>query len=318
MLLLGLELGGVVHPWKSAIVVCLIVFGILTIVIFVLIEWKIARYPVMPLRIFSSLSNTASLAAVFLHGMTFIIGVFYLPLYFQGVLGSTALLSGVWLLPLTFGMALSETVTGVSIKRTGRYVEFIWISFILMTLGFGLFIDLEVSRNWPKIIIFQLIAGFGTGPNFQAPLISLQNGVSSQDIATTTALLTFTRNFASSIGIVVGGVIFQNGIQDHATELKDSLGAIADAFLGGAATSSTEIVDKLPDAQRAVARMVYFESLKNVWIFSVAISAMGLLATVGIRKSKLSKEHEVVKTGLDAEEERRRTFLAKEERKSNL
>ena len=144
-------------------------------------------------------------------------------------------------------------------------------------------------------------------------MISLQNGVSSQDLATATALLGFTRNLATSIGIVVGGVIFQNGIQNHATELRDSLGAMADAFLGGAATSSTKILDGLPDAQKAVARMVYFESLKNVWIFSVAVSAVGLLVTVGIRKSKLSKEHEVVKTGLDAEEERRRTFLTKEE-----
>ncbi|KAG0647649.1 Efflux pump dotC [Hyphodiscus hymeniophilus] len=314
MLLLGLEFGGVTHPWKSAIVICLIAFGIFTAVIFVLIEWKVAKYPVMPLRLFSKTSNAASLAAVFLHGMTFVVGTFYLPLYYQGVLGATALLSGVWLLPLTGGMAFSASCTGGYIKASGRFLETIWIGFILMTLGFGLFINLDDSKNWPKIILYQIIAGLGVGTNFQGPLIALQNGVSGQDIATATSLLGFTRALATSVGIVVGGVIFQNGFQSHASQLQNSLGAAADAFLGGAATASTELVDRLPEAQRAVTRRVYFDSLKNVWIFAVATSAVGLFVIVAIRKSTLSKQHEVVKTGLDAEEERRRTFLVKEER----
>lgn len=45
MLLLGLEFGGVIHPWSSAIVICLIIFGIVVGVLFVLNEWKLARYP---------------------------------------------------------------------------------------------------------------------------------------------------------------------------------------------------------------------------------------------------------------------------------
>ena len=314
MLLLGLEFGGVTHPWKSPITICLIVFGIVTAGIFVLIEWKIARYPVMPLRLFSKLSNAASLAAVFLHGMTFVIGTFYLPLYFQGALGATALLSGVWLLPLTGGMAFAASVTGGYIKASGRYLETIWIGFILMTLGFGLFIDLDATKNWPKIVIYQIIAGLGIGPIFQGPLIALQNGISNHDIATATSLLGFTRALATSVGIVVGGVIFQNEFQSHASELKGSLGAQADSFLNGAATASTELVDRLPGPQRTLTRNVYFQSLRNVWYFAVATSGIGLLVILAIRRSVLSKKHEVVKTGLDAEEERRRAHLVKEQR----
>jgi MFS family permease len=314
MLLLGLELGGVVHPWSSAMVLCLIVFGIVTAGIFVLIEWKIARYPVTPLRLFNTISNTGSLLACFIHGMAFVVGTFYLPLYFQGVLGATALLSGVWFLPFAGALAFAGSVTGMYIKLSGRYLEPIWVGFILMTLGFGLLINLDVDKSWPKIIIYQIITGLGVGPNFQALLIALQNGVSSQDIATATATFGFLRNLASSIGVVVGGVIFQNSIQSHAGELIDNMGQTAELLLGGAATASTGIVDRLPGDERAVARDVYYKSLKNVWIFAVAISAVGLLAILTIRKAKLSREHLVVKTGLDAEEEKRRIFLTKEDR----
>ena len=210
-------------------------------------------------------------------------------------------------------MALSASTAGIYIKASGRYLETIWLGFILMTLGLGLLINLDVRKSWPKIIIYQFITGFGVGPNFQAILTTFQNGVLGQDIATATATLRFVRTLAISIGIVVGGVIFQNGIQSHATELRNNLSVAAELILGGAATASTDIVDRLPKDQRAVARTVYYQSLKNVWIFAVAISAVGLLAILAIRKSTLSREHLVVKTGLDAEE-RRRTFLAKEER----
>ena len=314
MLLLGLEFGGVVHPWHSAIVINLIVFGIITAGIFVLVEWKIARYPITPLRLFNSISTTGCLLACFIHGMSFVVGTFYLPLYFQGVLGATPLLSGVWLLPFAGAMSFAASVTGMYIKFSGRFLEPIWLGFILMTLGLGLLISLDVDKSWPKIVIYQIIVGLGVGPNFQAPLIALQNGVSGQDIATATATFGFLRNLASSIGVVVGGVIFQNGIQSHAAELRDSLGPTAELLLGGAATASTGIVDRLPADERAVARDVYFKSLKNVWIFAVAISAVGLLVILTIRKSKLSREHLVVKTGLDAEEAKRRKFLTKEDR----
>src|ERR1700761_9195051 len=52
MFLLGLQFGGAQHPWDSAIVLCLIIFGIVTVVLFAINEYRIARYPLIPLHIF--------------------------------------------------------------------------------------------------------------------------------------------------------------------------------------------------------------------------------------------------------------------------
>lgn len=48
--------------------------------IFVLIEWKVARYPLLPLRLFASISNAAGLIACFIHGAVFVTGTSYIPL----------------------------------------------------------------------------------------------------------------------------------------------------------------------------------------------------------------------------------------------
>ncbi|KAH8680110.1 MFS multidrug transporter-like protein [Tricladium varicosporioides] len=311
MLLLGLEFGGITHPWSSATVVCLIVFGIVTAGLFVLNEWKFARYPVMPLRLFNKRSNIAALGVCFCHGFVFIAGTYYLPLYFQAVIGATPLLSGVYLLALALTLSIVSGMTGVFIKKTGKYLPPIWFGMLFMTFGFGLLIDLGPTANWGKIIGFQIVAGIGVGPNFQSPLIALQNFVAPRDIATATATFGFVRNLSTSISVVIGGVVFQNEMQKKLPQLISSLGAqAAQALSGGSAGASVGIVGQLPPAQRRVAREAFADSLRIMWIMYVAFAALGLLISFFISHQNLTKEHQVTKTGLVEEEAKRKELQA--------
>ena len=69
MLLLGLDFGGEAFPWNSPTVICLIVFGSVAILFFVLSEKKFAKYPLMPLKLFMVKSNVATLVVTACHGM---------------------------------------------------------------------------------------------------------------------------------------------------------------------------------------------------------------------------------------------------------
>lgn len=175
MLLLGLEFGGISYPWSSAIVICLIVFGAVMIGLFFVVEHRIALSPLMPPSIFSKRSNIAALGTCFFHAYVFISGSYFLPLYFQAVLGATPILSGVYLLPTALSLSILSAMTGIFIRKTGQYLPPIWFGYVMMTIGFGLFIDLGPNSSRAKIIIYQIIAGIGVGPNFQSPLIALQS-----------------------------------------------------------------------------------------------------------------------------------------------
>lgn len=323
MLLLGLEFGGVTYPWSSVTVICLIVFGILVACLFILNEWKFARYPVMPLRIFKHRSNIASLGVCFCHGYVFIAGTYYLPLYFQAVLGATPLLSGVYLLPFALSLSFTAGATGGFIKKTGKYLPPIWFGLTLMALGFGLFIDLPFRANWAKIIIFQIIAGIGVGPNFQSPLLALQTMIAPRDIATATATFGFMRNLSTSISVVIGGVVFQNEMQKRSGALIAALGPkVASALSGGSAGASVGIVANLPPAQREIARRAFYESLRIMWIMYVAFAVLGLGISFLIAQNVLSKEHGTVKTGLAEQEKARKEAkekkrLSKEEKRKD-
>ena len=316
MFLLGLEYGGVSYPWSSATVLCLLVFGIITFVLFLINEWKVAKYPMMPPRLFTNRSNLAALAIVLCHGIVFISGTYFLPLYFQTVLGANPILSGVYLFPFVISLSITSALVGVFIKRTGQYLAAIWFGLSLMTVGFGLFIVLPAGDTWSRIIIFQIIAGIGVGPNFQSPLLALQTHVAPRDIATATATFAFFRSFSSAISVVIGGVIFQNGMKTRQSALIAATNQqIGHELGGGGAGAAAAVVKALPEPGRHAVRAVYVASLREMWIFYVCIAATGLFASLFIKKTRLTKTHEVTKTGLAVEEANRRERKQEKESK---
>ena len=306
MLLMGLEYGGVAYPWNSATVICLIIFGVLLIGIFFVIENYVAKYPLMPLHIFASRNNLACLSVAVFHGFSFIAGSYFLPLYFQAVLGATPLLSGVWTFPYVLALSFMSAATGVFIRKTGLYREPIWLGTFLMIVGFGLYINFPAYTSWPRIIIYQIIAGIGAGPNFQAPLIALQAKLKPRDIAAATATFGFVRNMGTAISVVVGGVIFQNELKKHASAFQGLPSNIVGQLESGSAGSSTGLVQALPDATKGPVLDAYAQSLSMMWIFYTCTSFLAFVAALNISKKVLSKQHENVKTGLEGQEEGRK------------
>lgn len=267
MLLLGLYLGGVYEPWNSAPVICLIVFGVLTGVLFVLNEWKLAEYPVIPVQLFRSRSSSAAYGVCFFHAFVFMGVAYYLPLYFQAVLMSSPLKSGLYLLPFILSISVSSAATGIYIQLTGKYMPAVYVGMVTMTLGIGLFIDIGFDSNWGKIISYQILTGIGVGMNFEGPLLAVQAAVSTDDVATATAAMSFIRTVSTAISIVIGGVVFQNEMKRRKNILVERLGPeLARAFDGATASANVDIIKDLPAEMQVVVRRAFFESLKSIWI----------------------------------------------------
>ncbi|KAH7363423.1 major facilitator superfamily domain-containing protein [Plectosphaerella cucumerina] len=299
MFLFGLEFGGVVHPWNSPTVVCLIVFGVVMIGIFILVELRFAKYPIVPMHLFSNRSNIAVFATSFGHAFIFIAGSYWLPLYFQAVLGADALFSGVYLLPYVISLSVVAAISGFVIRKFDNYYYLIAGGMLIATIGFGLFNDLPPDRNFTKIIIYQIVAGIGIGPNFQSPLIALQTNVKPNDIGSATGTYSFIRQIGTSVSVVIGGVVFGNRMDAQQPRLIAELGSeIASMLSGSSAASKVGLLSDLPDADRAIARGAYAQSIRTMYAVYVAIGGLGFIASLFIAQKSLSKDHKEHKTGL--------------------
>jgi hypothetical protein len=310
MFLFGLEFGGINYPWKSATVICLIIFGIFVWMLAMLAEWKIAKYPIIPPRLFNEWYNILILMICYCHGFVFISGAYYLPFYFQTVLLASPILSGVYTLPMVLSLSVVSAATGIVMKKTGRYREMIVAGLFFMTLGFGLFIDLKPYASWPRIIIFQLIGGCGVGPNFQAPLVAFQANIRPADMATATATFGFVRQLSTSMSVVLGTVIYQNMIGQQAEKLVAAIGPERTAVISSSfAGASKDLIKSLTESQRQVVLESFTFALSRMWIFYTAVAGVGFVLSLFIVPRELSKTHTIRKTGLEEQERNRQELI---------
>ncbi|KAF2212745.1 hypothetical protein CERZMDRAFT_40402 [Cercospora zeae-maydis SCOH1-5] len=266
LFLLGLETGaGGTTSWSSAEVLSLIIFGVLLLGLFLAFEAKLASDPLIPIRVFSSRTNAASFAVTCLHNFVFIPCDFFIPLYFQVVVGLSPIFSGLTMFALVFPTTAMTGLAGWFVKRTGNYVWPMYLSTVVMTLGVGLFIDFGAEKNWAKIIVYLFIAGLGIGPLFQVPLIALQANTEPRDLTAAVSALTFTRTLFTSVSIVVGSVLLQSK-------------------LGGSSLSDLHRVEGN--------RTVYASALKNMWIFYTCMSALMIPAALLIKSRNIKKGSE--------------------------
>lgn len=270
--LYGLEAGsGGLAPWGSAKVICLIVFGLLILALFMVWEAKFAKNPVIPIRIFQKTTNIASFTVSCLHAFTFISYDFFLPLYFQVILGFKPIISGVTLFALILPLSFLTLIGGLITRKTGNFVIIIIAGTVLMTLGNGLFISLGIGKNWPKIIIFQMLAGSGAGVLFQSPMIALQSHLHHKDMAAAMSAYSFLRSLFTSISIVIGTVLIQRSIGS---------GSLTTIHGGGQTTD----------------KMEYVKALHIMWSFYTGIAGLMIVAACFIKQTPTKKQSSVAAT----------------------
>ena len=114
------------------------------------------------------------------------------------------------------------------------------------------------------------------------------------------------RQLATSVSVVIGGVVFQNQMQKQYPRLLAELGPdTANLLTGGNAGASVGLVAKIPGHAGEVARAAYWTSLRTMYIMYAAFAGFGLCISLFITSRKLSKQHEETRTGLEAMREER-------------
>ncbi len=217
LFLIGLQLGGI-HSYATPSVIIMIVLGSLLYVAFPVTQWwegKRGGGPIMPLRIFKDISNASALGVVACDALVFNSVAYFLPLYFQIVLGKEPAIVGAYMLAIAIPLATVSFLSGHIIERTGRFLEVLQAGLFFMTLGVGLLTLFNTTTHLGTIIGFLIIIGLGFGPNFGAPLIALQTRIREEDIATGVSAFGFVRMVFGAIGVVISQVVFPT---THGTE----------------------------------------------------------------------------------------------------
>jgi len=277
-LLLALQWGGSTYPWNNSRIIGLIVGFVCLATIFIVTQVKLGERATIPPRILSQRTVAASSVYSTLFGAGFFVLVFYLPLYFQSVKGSTATKSGIQVLPLLLATVLSSAVGGALITFLGYYTPFIIGGTILFAIGAGLISTFDIDTPFSQWFGYQVLTGIGVGVGFQVPIIAVQTVLPLEDVPVGTACVIFFQSLGGALFIAIAQTVFQNGIIKGTKMYAPSVNPLI--LLAAGATqirkvlASVGMLDQLPAVLKA-----YMVGLTNAYRVTVGCMAAAVVAS---------------------------------------
>jgi EmrB/QacA subfamily drug resistance transporter len=273
-LLLGLVWGGNQYSWSSPEVIgALLAAGVL-LAVFGLIEHRV-REPILPFDLLRNQTVASSVACMALVGAAMFGTISFVPLFVQGVIGTSATSSGVVLTPLILGAVTTSFISGQIVSRTGRYRPNTLIGPIVLGFGMVLLWRMDVHTTNAEAARNMVIAGIGLGMMMQIFVLSVQNSVSRAAMGTATALTQFSRSIGSTLGVTLMGVIVNQNLPPSVS-------------------ASSVAIHRLPPAGRAALA----NALQPAFLLAVFLCvAVFMISLLWVREAPLRTDLEGVTVG---------------------
>lgn len=292
-ILIALTDAGTLYDWNSWRIILPLCLGFAGLILFFAYEQTpFCVEPTLPARLFANRTSSAAFVLTFLHMMLLYWAVYFLPLYFQAVRGSSPTRSGVQLLPSVVNLMVFAGVGGGLMEKLGRYREIHAVAFGLMAIGLGLFILLDASSSTAEWVIFQLIFSAGAGLPIGVLLPVAQGALDERDAAVATGNWAMLRSFGTVWGITIAAAAFNNHFAMLQDQISDSavrgLLSKGGAYEHGTAALMHMLQDR-PALQQEVIG-VYTESIRLTWQIATGIAVLAFFIVFLQRSIKLRTE----------------------------
>ena len=189
--------------WGSPQTLALIAAGVVLLGVFVLIEGRFARSPLMPLRIYASRTLTsANIVVLLVGGATF--GMwFFVSLYLQQVLGYSPIRAGLAFLPMTLCIVIGSTVASRAVIRVGAK-PLLLAGMVSLTLGLLLFTQISPHGTYlSDVLAPSLLVAIGIGLSFVPATILAVAGVGSHEAGLASGLVNTARLVGGALGLAI-------------------------------------------------------------------------------------------------------------------
>jgi EmrB/QacA subfamily drug resistance transporter len=218
-LLLAAVWGGVEYEWTSPVILSLL--GVSAVAAAVFTWWELrAPEPVIPLRaLFTNRVLAVVIVLAFFTGAGLFGTTSYLPLFVQGVIGSSATNSGLVLMPMMIAMVIVSIVSGNLISRTGHYRYLMIAGAFAMVAGLFMLSRVGVETTNAEAVRAMIVVGIGMGVVMPSTTLVGQNAAPQSMIGVVTSSITFFRSMAGVLGIAALGTLLNNRLSSELDSL---------------------------------------------------------------------------------------------------
>jgi hypothetical protein len=129
------------------------------------------------------------------------------------------------------------------------------------------------------LMVGMFLIGLGVGSSMQNLVLVVQNSVALREVGSASGAVTFFRSLGGTIGVSVLGAVLANQV---ATNIAHSLTRLGISGNGGNAGGDLD-VKSLPGPIQEIVRAAYGDATGHIFLISVAIAAVGIIAAVALK-----------------------------------
>jgi EmrB/QacA subfamily drug resistance transporter len=271
--------------WGSPAIVGLLVGAVVLGAVFVVVERRSA-HPLVDFSFFRRRNFTGATIVVFVLDFSFGALLFFLPLYFQEILGYDPTQVGVLLLPLTGLMVVGSPLGGKVAAKTGPRPPIV-LGLASMAIAVFWISTLSTGTDYAQLWIPTAMMGFGVGFALTPMNLAAMNAISRDHAGAASGLLVTLSGLGATLGVAVTGAIF-NGLFAARTISESAAAGVMvsadqaqqlDGVLAGA-TGAQRTLDAIAGSRAAQVRAGLNEAFVSALGTSLKLS--GALICIGL------------------------------------
>ncbi|MDI1486015.1 MAG: hypothetical protein OHK93_004204 [Ramalina farinacea] len=266
--------------WRSPLIICLLVFGIVLLILFAVWEKFLAPVTFIP---YSLLLDWTVLGACILSATLFVsysCWTSYFSSFLQVVNDLSVSDASYVVQTYTVGSVICSLAVGLLIHYTGRFKPVcLYFGIPLSILGLGLMINFrKPDQNVGYIVMCQIFISFAAGTIIICDEIAIMAAASHQHIAVVLAVLGLFGNIGGAIGLTIAAAIWQGIFPTKlaeylpASELPNLLTIYEDL--------TTQISYPVGSPARIAIQNAYGDAQKMMLIAGTAVWAVGVVAVI--------------------------------------
>lgn len=271
------------------------VFGVcaLLLVLFLVLERR-AKEPIVPLSLFRQRIFSVSAANGFFVGMAMFGSLSFIPLFVQGVIGTTATEAGTALTPFMLCWVSFSIIGSRLILKIG-YRPIALLGVCLLVAGFLGLTTLDAEASRLAVMGYLALAGAGMGFSMVTLLIAVQTSVSRDQLGIATSGTVFFRSIGGAVGVAVMGAVLSAQMQAQAnnlSELGNSLSAekVSDLLRHPDALINPAARAQLPAPILDALQQILATALHWVFLVGLIVAVLALIVTLFLPKGT-AQEH---------------------------
>jgi EmrB/QacA subfamily drug resistance transporter len=291
LLLIWVSLAGSQFEWASGTSYLMVAGAVVLLAAAVFVEFKVSE-PIIPLTMFKNRTFTLAVVASLAVGVSMFGTAVFLAQYMQLARGATPTESGLLTIPMMAGLLIASTIFGNIISRTGKWKAIMVTGSVLTVAGSALLSTLHYDTNLVLVGIYMFILGAGVGMLMQNLVLVVQNSIEVKKLGVATSAVTFFRSLGGTVGVSVLGSVLGTSV---ATQIADGITKLSPADQATAAqalgTGTLPSISELSGAVRTLVESAYGAGVGHVFLFSVPLAIVSLIAVVFIPNARLGTEN---------------------------